>query len=100
MYQEDIAFRVIEGNAQPYFTTVNEFRREHFWALFVGVLKRCRWAGLVKLCHVAIDGTKANASEHEAMGDKRMLQQERRLQADMQRRLGYDVLTHRRPSRR
>ena len=25
--QEDVAFRVITGNAQPYFTTINEFRR-------------------------------------------------------------------------
>ena len=66
--QEDVAFRVITGNAQPYFTTVNEFRRvhrEHFRALFVEVLKLCRRAGLVKLRHVAIDGTKvkANASK-------------------------------------
>ena len=26
---EDVAFRVITGNAQPYFTTGNEFRRVH-----------------------------------------------------------------------
>ena len=47
--QEDVAFRVIAGIAQPYFTTINEFRRvhrEHFGALFVQVLKLCRGAGL------------------------------------------------------
>ena len=53
---EDVAFRVMTGDAQPYFTTINEFRRvhrEHFAALFVQVLKLCREAGLVKLRHVA-----------------------------------------------
>ena len=84
---------MITGNAQPYFTTVNEFRRvhrEHFAALFVQVLKLCREAGLVKLRHVAIDGTKvkANASKHKAMSYKRMLKEERRLRAEVERLLG------------
>ena len=87
-----MAFRVITGNAQPYFTTVNEFRRvhrEHFRALFVEVLKLCRRAGLVKLRHVAIDGAKvkANASKHKAMSYKRMLQEERRLRSEVERLL-------------
>ena len=46
---EDVAFRVITGNTQPFFTTINEFRRvhrEHFGALFVDVLNLCRRAGL------------------------------------------------------
>lgn len=90
--QEDVAFRVITGNVQPYFTTVNEFRRvhrEHFGSLFVEVLKLCREAGLVKHRHVAIDGTKvkANASKHKAMSYRRMLQEERRLQTEVQRLL-------------
>ena len=89
---EDVAFRVMTGNAQPYFTTVNEFRRVHreqFAALFVQVLRLCREAGLVKLRHVAIDGTKvkANASKHKAMSYKRMLKEERRLQAEVERLL-------------
>ena len=90
--QEDVAFRVITGNVQPYFTTINEFRRVHreqFAALFVQVLKLCRRAGLLKLRHVAIDGTKvkANASKHKAMSYKRMLQEERRLRAEVERLL-------------
>ena len=90
---EDVAFRVITGNAQPFFTTINEFRRvhrEHFGALFVEVLKLCRRAGLVKLHHVAIDGTKvkANASKHKAMSYRRMVQEERRLRAEVDRLLG------------
>ena len=72
--------------------TVNEFRRVHreqFAALFVQGLKLCREAGLVKLRHVAIDGTKvkANASKHKAMSYKRMLREERRLQAEVERLL-------------
>ena len=92
-WHEDVAFRVITGNTRPLFTTVNEFRRvhrEHFGALFVDVLKLCRRVGLVKLHHVAIDGTqvKANASKHKAMSYRRMLQEERRLRAEVERLLG------------
>ena len=81
---EDVAFRVIAGNTQPYFTTINEFRRvhrEHFARLFADALRLCRGAKLVKLGHVAIDGTKmrANASKHKAMSYERMCKHERRL---------------------
>lgn len=76
-----------------YCTTINELRRvhrEHFGALFVEVLKRCRRAGLVKLRHVATDGTKvkANASKHKAMSYRRLLKEERRLRAEVARLLG------------
>src|SRR5690606_2383625 len=42
--------------------------------LFVQVLRLCANAGLIKLGHVAIDGTKmkANASKHKAMSYKRI----------------------------
>ena len=39
---EDVAFRVIAGNTQPYFTTINEFRRvyrEQFAGLFADALR-------------------------------------------------------------
>ena len=89
---EDIAFRVVTGNQQPYFTTVNEFRREHrerFVELFVEALKLCRRAGLLKLGHVAIDGTKlkANASKHKAMSYKRLVVEEKKLKREVQRLL-------------
>jgi hypothetical protein len=43
-------------------------------------------AGLVKLGHVAIDGTKmkANASKHKAMSHERMVKEEVRLQAEVE----------------
>jgi len=41
--------------------------------LFVQVLKLCRPTGVVKLGHIALDGTKANASKHKAMSDGRLV---------------------------
>jgi len=86
---EDVAFRVIAGGEHPHFTTVNEFRRVHREALgrlFVQALRLCQKAGLVKLGHVAIDGTKmkANASKHKAMSHKRMAEEEKRLSAEVE----------------
>ena len=56
----------------PDFRTISDFRKRHLKALgelFLQVLKLCETAGLVKLGHVALDGTKikANASKHKAM---------------------------------
>src|SRR5216683_2110049 len=73
---EDVAFRVIAAGHHPDHTAISEFRRIHLEALsglFVQVLQLCRKAGLVKLGHVALDGTKvkANASKHKAMSYER-----------------------------
>ena len=69
---EDIAFRVLSANNTPDFRTISDFRKDNLDALsglFLQVLALCRQAGLVKLGHVALDGTKvrANASRHKAM---------------------------------
>jgi transposase len=87
--EEDIAFRVLAANNTPDFRTISDFRKDHLKALaalFVQVLKLCRKAGLVKLGHVSIDGTKikANASKHKAMSYKRMKEEEARLEAEVQ----------------
>jgi transposase len=81
---EDVAFRVIAGEAHPSFTTINQFRLDHLGAfrrLFQEVLRLCQRAGLVSLGHVAIDGTKikANASKRKAMSYERMQQSEARI---------------------
>ena len=86
--EEDIAFRVLAANNTPDFRTVSDFRKDHLKALaalFVQVLKLCQKAGLVKLGHVALDGTKmkANASRHKAMSYKRMKEEEARLEAEV-----------------
>jgi hypothetical protein len=55
--------------------------------LFVQVLRLAEKAGLVKLGHVALDGTKikANASKHKAMSYERMKKREAELQAEVDR---------------
>jgi transposase len=74
---EDVACRVIAAGQHPDHTRIAEFRRVHIKTLselFVQVLVLCKEAGLVKLGHVALDGTKmkANASKHKAMSYDRM----------------------------
>ena len=85
---EDIAFRVLAANNTPDFRTISDFRKDHLGALsglFLQVLAFCQRAGLVKLGHVALDGTKvrANASRHKAMSYKRMKEKEAQLAAEV-----------------
>jgi len=82
--QERLTFRVITGDDIPDFRTISDFRKLHLkelQLLFVQVLQLCQEAGLVKLGHIALDGTKvkANASRHKAMSYGRMLKEESRL---------------------
>lgn len=81
---EDVAFRVIAGGNHPDHSSIAEFRRIHFKALsglFAQVLFLCKKAGLVRMGHVALDGTKiqGNASKHKAMSYGRMKEQEQEL---------------------
>ena len=85
---EDIAFRVLAANNTPDFRTISDFRKDHLEALsglFVQVLAFCQGAGMVKLGHVALDGTKvrANASKHKAMSYQRMREKEAQLQGEV-----------------
>ncbi len=85
---EDIAFRVLAANNTPDFRTVSDFRKDHLQALsglFLQVLALCQRAGLVKLGHVALDGTKvrANASKHKAMSYRRMKEKEAQLASEV-----------------
>lgn len=86
---DDVAFRVLAAGEHPHFTTINEFRAVHRAALgglFQQVLEECMSAGLVKLGHVAIDGTKmkANASKHKAMSHERMVKEDEKLTSEIQ----------------
>jgi transposase len=90
---ESVAFRVLAGDQHPDHDTIATFRKRHLGALgelFVQVLGWCREAGLVKLGHVSLDGTKvrANASKHKAMSYGRMAEKERELEAEVERLLG------------
>jgi transposase len=83
-------FMMIVAGDPPDFRTISEFRRRHLKALadlFVQVLKLAEKTGLVKLGHVALDGTKikANASKHKAMSYDRMKKREAELEAEVDR---------------
>jgi transposase len=85
---EDVAFRYLSADEHPDHTTINEFRKRHLKALeglFLQVLQLCQVAGLVKMGHVALDGTKkqANASKHKAMSYGRMEEAEEKLRAQV-----------------
>ena len=86
--EERVDFMAVTAMNRPDFRTIAKFRQRHLKALsdlFVQVLKLCRAAGLAKLGHVALDGTKvqANASVHKAMSYGRMLETEKRLTAEV-----------------
>jgi len=81
---ERVDFMAVTGMAKPDHSTISGFRKEHLGALaglFTEVLDLCREAGMAKLGHVALDGTKvlANASKHRAMSYGRMRAEEPRL---------------------
>jgi len=86
---EDVAFRYLSADTHPDHDTIAAFRKRHLTALaglFAQALQLCRKAGLVKLGHVAIDGTKikANASKHKAMSYERMEETEQRLRQEVE----------------
>jgi transposase len=89
---EDVGYRVIAGDQHPDHDSIADFRKQHLAALaelFFQALLLCQEAGLVKLGHVALDGTKikANASKHKAMSYERMGEAERKLQEQIEQLL-------------
>ena len=88
--RERVDFMAVTGMAKPDHSTISLFRKEHLLelqGLFAQVLQLCADAGLVKLGHVAVDGTKvkANASKHKAMSYERMQMRDKQLEADIRR---------------
>ena len=86
--EDRLDFLAVTASSKPDFRTISEFRKRHLKALsglFVQVLKLCAEAGLVKLGHVALDGTKikANASKHKAMSYERMDPAQKKLQDEI-----------------
>src|SRR5687767_6191894 len=89
---EDVAIRYLSGDQHPDHSVINEFRKRHREALaglFIQALQLCQKAGMVKLGHVAIDGTKlqANASKHKAMSYERLEEKEKQLKAEVEKLL-------------
>jgi transposase len=86
--RERVDFMSIVALDAPDFRTIADFRKRHLKALgqlFGQILQLCETAGLVKLGHVALDGTKikANASKHKAMSYERMERRAAELEAEV-----------------
>jgi transposase len=78
---DQIAFRYLAADQHPDHDTIAHFRQVHLESLgnlFVQALRLCNQAGLVKLGHVAIDGTKimANASKHRSLNYQKLSEKE------------------------
>ena len=87
---ERVDFMMIVAHDAPDFRTIADFRKRHLpplGRLFLQVLKLAEKAGLARLGHVALDGTKikANASKHKAMSYERMKTRETELRAEVDR---------------
>jgi len=87
-----VPYRVLSGDQHPDHDTISEFRKRHlttFSHLFLDVLALCEQAGLVKLGHVSLDGSKvkANASKHKAMSYGRMCEKEKSLKEEVKKLL-------------
>jgi transposase len=86
--EERVDFMALTGMQQPDFRTVNLFRLRHLEelkGLFGQVLKLCQKAGLARLGHVALDGTKmkANASKDQSMKYSQMKKKEKELETEI-----------------
>lgn len=85
---DDVGARVIAAGHQPDHRSINLFRLRHgkaLSALFEQSVHLCQRAGMISLVHVAVDGSKveANASKRKAMSYGRMVEEEARLQAEI-----------------
>jgi transposase len=86
--ETDVPCIVLANGQRPDFRTLAAFRKRHLSAmqkLFVQVLRLCREAGLVKVGHLSLDGSKyaANASKHKAMSYGRIQASEPELVAEI-----------------
>ena len=86
--ETDVAFRVLSAGQFPDFRTLSDFRKDHlpvFKALFLEVLRLCREAGLLRMGHFSLDGSKfqANASKHKAMSYRRIQEAEPQLEQEI-----------------
>ena len=88
--RQRVDYLALTGMQKPDHRTVNLFRQRHLKALsglFEQVLRLCAKAGLVKLGHVAVDGTKigANACKQKSMTYATMKKLESRYKAEVER---------------
>jgi transposase len=82
--EQRVDFMAVTGMQRPDFRTINDFRKRHLKELsrlFQQVLKLCQKAGMVKLAHVALDGTRiaGNAAKDQTLTYARMKKSEQEL---------------------
>lgn len=87
---DSVAFRYVAANTHPDHDTLNAFRKrflKDIEALMVQVLLIARTMGVLKLGHIALDGTKihANASRHSALSYGHIKKLERQLAEEVAR---------------
>jgi transposase len=90
---DEVAFRYLSADQHPDHDTIANFRQQHLTSLaglFVQALRLCREAGLVKLGHVALDGTKvqAQASRRKTLQGDKLAQREQELSQRVEELLG------------
>jgi transposase len=88
--RQEATFVYLAGGGRPNYRTLARFRRENatgFTAVFQETVILALRVGLVRLGHVALDGTKlkANTSKHKAMSYGRMRQREAQLKEEIAR---------------
>jgi transposase len=86
--REDLGFRLLAGNLQPDFWTLNAFRRRYPRQLndiFTQVVEAARALGLAKLGRVAIDSTRVEANASPDRSDS--VEQLRRERARIRQRI-------------
>ncbi len=90
--ERNLAFLAIVGADRPDFRTISDFRKLHletFADTFVSVLGLAAAAGLVRLGHLATDGSKlpGNASRHKAMSYGYLVKEEQRVRDEIRQLL-------------
>ena len=91
--RQEATFVYLAGGGRPDYRTLARFRRENgaaFTAVFQETVILALRVGLVRLGHVALDGTKlkANTSKYKAMSYGRMRQREAQLKEEIARLVG------------
>src|SRR5437588_12525061 len=86
---EAVPFRFIAGNLHPDHDTLATFRRTflpELKVLFMQVFLLAQEAGVLKVGTISLDGTKmhADASKHNAVSYKRLLEVETQLRAEVE----------------
>ncbi len=87
---DSVAFRFVAANEHPDHDTLNTFRKrflKEIEVLMVQVLMIARTMGVLKLGHIALDGSKikANASKHSALSYGHIKQLETQLQGEVKK---------------